>query len=74
VELRGRVALVTGAGKRVGRALAVGLAAQGMKVAVHYHASATGAEETARLIREAGRALSLPETVVSSSAFSSPVP
>jgi len=54
VELRGRVALVTGAGRRVGRALAVGLGGQGMKVAVHYHASDAGARETARLIRETG--------------------
>lgn len=54
MQLRGRVALVTGAGRRVGRALAVGLGGQGMKVAVHYHASDTGARETARLIREAG--------------------
>jgi pteridine reductase len=54
VELSGRVALVTGAGRRVGRALAVGLGAQGMNVAVHYHASDTGARETARLIGDAG--------------------
>jgi pteridine reductase len=45
---------VTGAGRRVGRALAVGLGGQGMKVGVHYHASDAGARETARLIREAG--------------------
>jgi pteridine reductase len=54
VELRGRVALVTGAGRRVGRALAVGLGAEGMIVAVHYHASDNGARETARLIGDAG--------------------
>lgn len=52
--LRGRVALVTGAGRRVGRALAVGLGVEGMKVAVHYHASDAGARETARLIEAAG--------------------
>jgi pteridine reductase len=54
VELRGRVALVTGAGRRVGRALAVGLGAEAMHVVVHYHASDAGAKETQRLIVEAG--------------------
>lgn len=56
MELRGRVALVTGAGRRVGRALAVGLGGEMMRVAVHYHASDRGARETARLITEAGGA------------------
>jgi pteridine reductase len=54
VELRDRVALVTGAGRRVGRALAVALGGQGMRVAAHYHASDRGARETAELIRKAG--------------------
>jgi pteridine reductase len=54
MELRGRAALVTGAGRRVGRALAVALGEQGMRVAVHYGSSAAGAEETARRIEAAG--------------------
>lgn len=54
MDLRGRVALVTGAGRRVGRALAVGLGGQGMRVAVHYHASDRGARETADLVASAG--------------------
>jgi pteridine reductase len=53
-ELRGRVALVTGAGRRVGRALAVALGTRGMHVLVHYNASAAGAEETTRLVTRAG--------------------
>lgn len=53
-ELGGRVALVTGAGRRVGRALAVALGARGMHVLVHYNASADGADETARLVTRAG--------------------
>jgi pteridine reductase len=47
--------LVTGAGRRIGQAIAVGLARAGCDVAVHYHGSADGAEETAREIRAAGR-------------------
>jgi pteridine reductase len=54
VELRGRVALVTGAGHRIGRAIAVALGARGMRVVVHYRSSAADADETARLIVAAG--------------------
>ncbi|HEY3500382.1 MAG TPA: SDR family oxidoreductase [Polyangiaceae bacterium] len=53
-DLRGKTALVTGAGKRVGRAIAVRLGAAGMRVIVHFRESREGAEETARAIRAAG--------------------
>jgi pteridine reductase len=43
MELGGRVALVTGGGRRLGRALARALADQGMTLAIHHHASAEGA-------------------------------
>lgn len=54
MELRGRIALVTGAGHRVGRAIAVALGARGMRVAVHYNATADGARDTVREIESAG--------------------
>jgi len=54
MDLRGRVALVTGAGHRVGRAIAVALGGRGMRVAVHYNAASAGAEETLVQIRAAG--------------------
>jgi pteridine reductase len=57
--LAGRVALVTGAGRRVGRAIAVALGSQGMRVAVHYNESVGGARDTAQLIEESGGIASL---------------
>ena len=56
-----RAALVTGAAKRIGRAIALDLARHGWAVAVHYHHSAA---EAAALVREieagGGRAVALP--------------
>jgi len=54
MELKGKTALVTGAGHRVGRAIAVALGAQKMRVAVHYNATADGAKDTLREIEKAG--------------------
>jgi NAD(P)-dependent dehydrogenase (short-subunit alcohol dehydrogenase family) len=49
------VALVTGAGVRVGRAIALALAEAGADVAVHYRSSARPADDVARRIRGLGR-------------------
>lgn len=54
MKLANKVALVTGAGHRVGRALAVALGAEKMRVAVHFNSSADEADETVRLIEHAG--------------------
>jgi pteridine reductase len=54
MDLRGRVALVTGAGRRLGRAMAQALAQREMTVALHYHASAEGARELEEQISRAG--------------------
>lgn len=48
-------ALVTGAGKRLGRAMAVYLAGRGHDVAIHYATSQAEAEETAAQVRALGR-------------------
>ena len=54
-----RRALVTGAGKRLGRAMALYLAGRGFDVAVHYASSRAAAEETAADIAAQGRRASL---------------
>jgi pteridine reductase len=50
VEIDGRVALVTGAGTRVGRVIALALGKAGMRVGVHYARSERGAREVAEQI------------------------
>lgn len=50
-----RVALVTGAAHRIGRAIALDLAEHGFDIAVHYNRSGEAAEELAETIRAKGR-------------------
>lgn len=53
-DLRGKRALVTGAGMGIGQGIALELARQGASVAIHYSHSGTGAQDTLDEIRRAG--------------------
>jgi glucose 1-dehydrogenase len=54
-DLTGRTALVTGASRGIGRAIAIGLAEAGADVVVHYQSAAEAAKDCARAIESAGR-------------------
>ena len=53
--LAGKVALITGASRRIGRATAIGLAHMGADVVVHAHAAKEEIEATATAVRATGR-------------------
>lgn len=50
----GRTAIVTGASRGIGRGIAVALGAEGWNVVINYNAGAEAADETGRLVTEAG--------------------
>src|SRR5438128_3585885 len=54
VELKGRTALITGAGRGIGRATAARLARDGARIAINYKGNAEAAEEAKRLVEKGG--------------------
>ena len=55
MDLKGKVAIVAGGSRDIGRAISETLAARGAQVAVNYRGSRKAGEATARRITEAGR-------------------
>ena len=53
-DLEGKVALVTGGSRGIGRAISIELASRGAKVYVNYSSSSGAADETVKLCEEAG--------------------
>ena len=53
-DLRGRVALVTGASSGIGQATAIALGKAGAFVGIHFHSNRDGAQKTLDAVRESG--------------------
>lgn len=64
-QLDGKVAIVTGAAVGIGRGIAVAFGREGARVVVNYSKSRQEAEETARLVQEAGGQAMLAQADVS---------
>lgn len=65
-KLQSRVALITGAGKRLGHAIALRLAREGAEIAVHYGHSVADAQGLVREIEQMGRrSVALPSELTS---------
>lgn len=50
----GKLVLVTGGSRGIGRGIALKLASRGARVAIHYFQNAEAAAETLRLVRQRG--------------------
>ena len=54
LEFKGKVALITGASRGIGRAIAIELAKNGANIAINYNANLKAAEETQKLVNKTG--------------------